>query len=171
MEAAQESVAEVAPTTGEATPKEKPLEQAKLLNAEVTRQLAAVAQKRSSMHTRAAILVAASGVLTSFRTEDWNSGWQMISVVIALAAAVLGLLVMRPRRQGEANATLAFDERLEASVYSTAHSIVRDNITELKNLRARNEEMAHFVGWGYVLLVLAWMASFIISALSHADII
>lgn len=149
----------------------KPLDQAKLLSAEVERELSGVAQKRSSMHTRAAVLVAASGVLASFRTENWSSGWQMISVLISLAAAVLGLLVMRPRQQGEANATLYVTERLAAPVYSTAYSILQDNITELRNLRARNEEMALLVGWGYLLLVLAWLSSFILSALSHAKII
>lgn len=150
---------------------EHPVEQLKLIGAEVTRQLAAVASKRAGLHTRAALLVAASGVLTSVQSSSWASGWQFISVALSVAAAILGLIILRPRRGDDSNATLYVNERLDADPYSTEYSIVMDNIVVLKGGRKRIEDMAKKLMAGYIVLVAAWASTLMVAALSHAKLI
>ena len=74
-------------------------------------------------------------------------------------AAVYGLVVLRPRKGGEANATKMVRERLEADPYSTEYSIVKDNITTLAGIRSRVEVMAGRLLMGYLLLLLAWIST------------
>lgn len=166
MDRAQSSGTSAAPTLEP----EQPIEQLKSVGAEVTRQLGAVATKSASFHTRAALLVAASGVLTTVQSSSWASGWPIISVALSVIAAMFGLMVLRPIAGSESNATLIFDERLDADIYSTEYSIVKDNIEALGNGMRRIEHMAKMLMAGYVILVTAWLATLAVSALSQAGL-
>jgi hypothetical protein len=148
-----------------------PVDQLKLVHAEVDRQRTAINARLGNMHTRAAILVTASGVYSTVQANNWTTGWQFIGIVLSIAAAVIGLLSMRPSKGTDANATLSFRERLMADSYSTEYSIVEDSMDGLRDDLARIEKAAKLIVWGYGILVLAWLAMPVTVALMSAHII
>jgi hypothetical protein len=149
----------------------KPFDQLKLLHQEVDRELGALSQRRSGMHTRATILVAASGVLATVQTTSWDSLWQLVGVFLSLVAAGFGLLVLRPWPGVVASATLHVKERLNADPYSTEYSIVMDNILTLEDGRKRTERLALWLVQGFLVLVLAWVATLIVAVLEQMKVI
>ncbi|MEV8132890.1 hypothetical protein AB0O54_17300 [Pseudarthrobacter oxydans] len=148
-----------------------PIEQLKLVHAEVDRQRTAINQRMGNMHTRAAILVTASGVYSTVQANNWVSGWQFISISLSIVAAVIGLWSMRPSPGTDANATLSFKERLIADPYSTEYSIVEDSMDGLVDDLDRIEKAARLIVWGYGILVLAWLAMPVTVGLMSAHII
>lgn len=146
-------------------------EQLKLVHAEVDRQRAAVLQRTGNMHTRAAILVTASGVFSVVQANNWVSIWQFISITLSVAAAVTGLWAMRPSPGVDANAALSFRERLEADPWSTEYSIVTDSMEGLADDLERIERTAKTTVAGYAILVLAWIALPITVGFVHAGVI
>ncbi|MFF2316971.1 hypothetical protein ACFVTE_11940 [Arthrobacter sp. NPDC058097] len=146
-------------------------EQLKLVHAEVDRQRATVLQRTSNMHTRAAILVTASGVFSTVQANNWVTGWQCVSITLSVVAAVIGLWAMRPSPGIDANATLAFQERLEADPWSTEYSIVRDSMEGLSDDLGRIERAAKLIVAGYGILALAWVAMPITVGLMQARVI
>jgi len=148
-----------------------PVEQLKLVHGEVDRQRVAINQRMGNMHTRAAILVTASGVYSTVQASDWASGWQFIGISLSIVAACIGLWSMRPSSGIDANATLAFRERLMAEPYSTEYSIVIDSMDGLKDDLDRIEKSAKLIVAGYGILVLAWLAMPVTVGLMSANII
>lgn len=128
-------------------------------------------QRTSNMYTRAAILITASGVFSTVQANNWVTGWQFISISLSVAAAVIGLLAMRPSKGVEADATLSFQERLDADPFSTEYSIVRDSMAGLTDDMKRIERAAKLILVGYGILALAWMAMPITVGLMHAKLI
>ncbi|NUU30948.1 hypothetical protein [Arthrobacter sp. C9C5] len=147
------------------------MEQLRLVHAEVVRQRATVLQRTGNMHTRAAILVTASGVFSTVQANNWVTGWQFISITLSVVAAVIGLWAMRPSSGVDANATLYFQERLAADPYSTEHSIVTDSMEGLSDDLQRIERAAKLIVAGYGILALAWLAMPITVGLMHAKLI
>jgi hypothetical protein len=123
------------------------------------------------MHTRAAILVTASGVFSTVQASNWVTGWQFISITLSVIAAVIGLWAMRPSSGVDANATLFFRERLEADAWSAEYSIVTDSMAGLSDDLQRIEWTAKLIVTGYGILALAWVAMPITVGLMHAKII
>lgn len=148
-----------------------PVEQLKLVHAEVDRQRAAINQRMGNMHTRAAILVTASGVYGTVQANNWVSGWQFVGIILSIVAACIGLWSMRPSPGIDANATLAFKERLMAEPYSTEYSIVIDSMEGLTDDLDRIEKAAKLIVVGYGILVLAWLAMPVTVGLISAHII
>jgi hypothetical protein len=148
-----------------------PIDQLKLVHAEVDRQRTAINQRMGNMHTRAAILVTASGVYSTVQANNWVSGWQLIGISLSIVAAVIGLWSMRPSPGTDANATLSFRERLIADPYSTEYSIVEDSMDGLVDDLDRIEKAARLIVWGYGILVLAWLAMPVTVGLMSAHII
>lgn len=147
------------------------MDQLKLIHAEVDRQRSSVLQRFTSMQTRAAILVTASGVFSTVQASNWVTGWQAISIALSVAAAVIGLWSMRPSTGVDANATLFFQERLDADPYSTEYSIVRDSMEGLSDDLERIERSANWIVMGYAILALAWLAMPITVGLMQAKLI
>lgn len=148
-----------------------PVEQLKLIHAEVDRQRAVMSQRRSNMFTRATILVAASGVLTSVLALNWASPWQFISAAISIMAAGFGVWAMWPRTVIDSDATLNFKARLEADPYSTEYSIVSDNMDALASNMASIEKLGQVVSRGYAVLVLSWLVTLLVAVFAFAKII
>lgn len=148
-----------------------PHDQLKLVHAEVTRQRTAVAQRLGSMHTRGVILVTASGLTTTVLANSWISGWQFISVLLTLAAAVLGLWVVRPLKGVDADVTLHLNERLQAEPYETEYSIVTDSIAGLKDDMGKVEGLGRQIVSGYGILVASWIVMPVMVVLVNAKII
>ncbi|WP_442542585.1 hypothetical protein ACSBOX_11580 [Arthrobacter sp. KN11-1C] len=150
---------------------EKPVDQLKLVHAEVDRQRAAVTQRLASMHTRGAILVTASGVFSTVQANTWVSGWQFIGIGLSVIAAVFGLLAMRPTSGLDAFAGKSFEDRLWADTYSVEYSIVTDSITGLSNDMELVAKTANIVVIGYAILAVAWLAMPVMVALISSKII
>lgn len=146
---------------------EGPVEQLKLVGAEVNRQLDAAAAKRTGLHARAGGLVAAAGALTAVQATDWASGWQIISAVLSVVAAILGLWILRPVPLLNVDATKYVKERLAADPYRTEKSIVDDNIVVLGDLTKYLRTTAPKLRTGYYVLIAAWLATLTVSALSQ----
>ena len=123
------------------------------------------------MHTRAAILVTASGVFSVVQTNNWVTGWQFVSIALSVAAAITGLWAMRPSFGVDANAALSFRERLEADPWSTEYSIVRDSMEGLADDLERISRTAGITVLGYGILVAAWIAMPITVGLVRAGMI
>ncbi|MET4003870.1 membrane protein implicated in regulation of membrane protease activity [Arthrobacter sp. UYCu511] len=153
----------------EATVLPYPVEQLKLLHTEIDRQRSMLAQRLANLHTRAAILVTASGILSTLIIANWASYWQFIGVVIGAIAAVIGLWAMKPRRGPEARATQRFIERLGADPFSTEYSIVDDNRVALEDDYDRVESTGSLVTRGYVVLVVAWLFTLVVAALTSLN--
>lgn len=142
-----------------------PREQMALLHAEVDRQRDTLARRHGNMHTRAAILVAASGILGTFQSESWPSGWQLLGVGLALLAAGHGLWVMRPIKGKDPVAANHVEKMLSSHPYSTEYRIVMDNIGGLRDDMDALSRAASVVSRGYVLLVSSWIATAAINGL------
>lgn len=150
---------------------ERPVEQLKLLHVEIDRQRSMLAQRLANLHTRAAILVTAAGILSTLVAANWSSLWQIVSVGNGVVAAAIGLWAMKPRSGVEANATISFRDRLLADTYSTEFSIVVDNRDALDDDFKRVESTGNLVITGYVVLVFAWLSTLLIAVLSSLKII
>lgn len=141
----------------------EPVEQIRLLSEEVNRQLTDVAQRESGLQTSSGVLIAASSVLTSVQFKDWESYWQIISTVLFILAAIIGVASLYPRGSVMADATRFVRERLTADSYSTQYSIVMDKIGVLESACRQLHRKERLVLLGYVVLVAAWLVMLIIA--------
>jgi hypothetical protein len=148
-----------------------PTEQLKLVHSEVDRQRAAIAARRTGMHTRAAVLVTAAGILASVQTTSWVSGWQIVSIGLFVAAAIFGLLAMRPMSGDESHPAALFKESLGLHPYSIEYRIVEDNVQALNGELEMIKAIALMLRIGYLILGVAWLSMVAISVLTQQKII
>ena len=142
-----------------------PTEQLKFVHAEVDRQRAAIAARRNAMHTRAAVLVTAAGILATIQTTNLQSGWQFISIGLSVVVAAIGLWTMWPSSGPESNPKSLFQENLTAEPYSIEWRIVDDNITALSAEKTLLGKIANRLTIGYFILLGMWLSMVIISGL------
>jgi hypothetical protein len=149
----------------------EPIEQLKLVHDEMNLQRTLLSQRLSNIQNRATVLITGAGILGAFTAGSWPSMWQGISVGLSVAAAIVGIAVLRPRRGIEANATLHWENRLRADPYSAEFSIFKDKIEVLEEEFDRVKNAGQIVMVGYGILVAAWAATFIIAVLTNLKII
>lgn len=133
--------------------------QLEAVNTEILRQLTAANDRQESIRTRATILIAAAGILSTFPAQADRTIWHLSGVFLAVAAALLGLIAAWPLFRKVADADESFDARINADPYSTLFSIVSDNRIELRETFKMTENMARYLRTGYLLLVLSWLAT------------
>lgn len=151
--------------TAESDETPSPTEQLKLVHAEVDRQRTAIAARRNTMHTRAAVLVTAAGILATFQTTSLVNGWQFISIGLSVVVAAIGLWTMWPSSGPESNPKTLFQENLMVQPYSMEWRIVDDNITALDGEKKLLGKIAMRLTIGYSILLGMWLSMVIISAL------
>ncbi len=149
----------------------EPVEQLKLIHDEIGRQRPLLLQRIGSMHTRASILVTASGIASVLQAKQPDIGWQYISVAMGLGAAVIGLFSLRPRDGTDAMASKSMEQRLEAEVFDAHKSIVDDAAASLDADKDHLNHLGKPLGWGYGLLAASLLTSIIISALHFFNFI
>jgi tetrahydromethanopterin S-methyltransferase subunit G len=143
----------------------RPTEQLKFIHAEVDRQRAAIAARRNAMHTRAAVLVTASGILATIQATSLANGWQFISIGLALVAATVGLWTMWPASGDESDPRDLFENYLTAEPYSVENRIVEDNVRALTGEMTLLDKIGTRLGIGYCILLGMWLSMVVISAL------
>jgi hypothetical protein len=148
-------------TESDETP--SPTEQLKLVHAEVDRQRTAIAARRNALHTRAAVLVTAAGILATIQTTSLQSGWQFISIGLSVVVAAVGLWTMWPSSGPECNPKNLFHERLTAEPYRIEWRIVDDNIMALSGEQELLGKIAARLTIGYFILLGMWLSMVIIS--------
>lgn len=148
----------------------EPVEQLEKLRHEAERELLAIQARTESMRLRATILIGAAAILTA-TPDKWVSSWQIIPVGIGVAAAVLGLLALQPKRIQAVDITYDVDTRLRADPYSVAHNLFTGLRTELASVKDVSEQVSNYLTIGFLLLVLSWVASAIILFLKFIALI
>jgi hypothetical protein len=146
-------------------------EQLRLFHNELDRQRDASARRLSNMHTRAAILVASSGVLGTIQSVTQATSWAYIPVLISLSAAILGVIAMRPTKGPDADARKNLDAVLKADPYSAEHYIVRQNQRGLEDDMRGLDSLRKVILCGYSLLVFSWIAMLAVIALHATKVI
>jgi len=146
---------------------EHPDEQLTLIQEEIGRQRPILVQRIGGMHTRASLLVTASGVVTVFQAKLPDVGWQYVSVVLGVGAALAGLISLRPKAGEDALASKFIDERLDADTYSVRRSIVDDAAQSLNNDVEHLNRLGKTITFGYRLLVASLFLSMVISGLHY----
>lgn len=147
------------------------VEQLQLIHDEIGRQRPLLLQRIGSMHTRASILVTASGIASVLQAKQPDIGWQYLSVAMGVVAAVIGLFSLRPKNGPDAMASKSMKQRLEADVYDAHKSIVKDAAASLDADREHLNHLGKPLGWGYGLLAASLLTSIIISALHFFNFI
>jgi hypothetical protein len=142
-----------------------------MIHDEIGRQRPLLLQRIGSMHTRASILVTASGVVSVLQAKQPEIGWQYLSVSMGVAAAVLGLFSLRPKDGVDAMASQSMVERLEADVCDAHKSIVDDAAASLDADREHLNHLGKPLGWGYGLLAASLLTSIVISAFHYFNFI
>ncbi len=142
-----------------------PMEQLTLVQEEISRERPLLLQRIASMHTRASLLVTASGVFSVVQARQPDSYWQYVGVALAVAAAVIALMALRPKIGEDALASKYIQERLEADVYSTQYSITMDAAQSLDNDADHLKYLGKRLSWGFALLVTSLGTSTVISFL------
>jgi hypothetical protein len=142
-----------------------PTEQLELVHKELDRQRAAIAARRTSMHTRAAVLVTAAGNLATLQTTSLANGWQFISVGLSVASAVFGLWAMRPVEGDDSDPADIFNNYLTNSAYSIERKIVKENLAALDGEMTSLSKIARTITTGYVILFATWVSMIIIAGL------
>lgn len=145
-----------------------PVEQLKILHAEVDRQRDTNARRFANMHTRAAILIGASGVLGTLQV---GVGWKSAAVIVSLVAAGHGLWALRPTKGRDADATKNTNQFLTKEPYAAEHRIVMDNIQGLSVDMSALESVRTVVARGYIFLVSGWVLSLAIDLLTPISVI
>lgn len=142
---------------------EYPREQLKLFHAELDRQRDVVARRLGNMHTRAAILIGASGVLGTLQASAKVTNWSYVSVSASLLAALLGLWAMRPTKGDDADARKNLEKSLSSHPYSVEHYIVRHSQAGLAVDMAMLDSNRRVLTVGFVVLIVSWGATFVTS--------
>lgn len=136
----------------------QPTEQLELVHKEVDRQRAAIAARRNAFHTRAAVLVTASGILATILSATVANGWQFISIVLAVAAAAVGLWTMWPATGDESDPKGLFEEYLTEEPYDVEFRIVGDSVNVLSGELKLLDKIAFRLKIGYCILLGVWVS-------------
>ncbi|WP_427117265.1 hypothetical protein [Pseudarthrobacter scleromae] len=144
-----------------------PTEQLELVHKEVDRQRAAIAARRNAMHTRAAVLVTAAGILATIQTTSLQNGWQFISVALSVVAAAVGLWTMWPAGGDESDPKDLLDKYLTVEPFQVQHRIVMDGVQALSGEMTLLDKIALRLKIGYSILLGVWLSMVVISGL-HA---
>lgn len=142
-----------------------PAEQLELVHKELDRQRAAIAARRTSMHTRAAILVTAAGILATLQTTSMANGWQFINVGLSALAGAFGLWAMRPIEGDDSDPADIFNNYLKNSAYSIERKIVKENLAALDGEMTSLSKIARTILVGYGILFATWLSMIIIAGL------
>lgn len=147
-------------THGADSPPEAQLE---VFAAEVARQREENARRQGNMHSRAGILVAAAGIVAGLHL-DHPTVWLLIPAALALATAGVGLAVLMTRSRHEPVATqTALDSIGRYSAFQVRYTLVKDNLTALKEGRDLLQTKAQLINVGYLLLAATWTTQTLIA--------
>jgi hypothetical protein len=121
-----------------------------LLLIDAARQLAANAGTASALGTRAAILIASASIVTGLQlTRPTDAGWYLLALISAGVAALMGVIVVLPRRGREIDLT-----DLESAAWNET-----DTVAARRLLHSRIDVLARdkrALSWRAVVLVLAF---------------
>ena len=139
--------------------KQYPLDQLRIAHEELNRQRDAVARRHDSIRTRAAVLVGAAAIGQAFITQH-ASVWGWASGLLALLAAVLGVLALLVKSVGEDVLVeeLRNNAVAGADVYSVEWQLVDDKIKAHRFDENALNLKRLLVLWGFTILVVSWIA-------------
>lgn len=143
----------------------QPTEQLELIHKEVDRQRAAIAARRTAFHTRAAVLVTAAGILATILSATLGSGWQFISIGLAVTAAGVGLWTMWPSTGDESDPKGLFKKYLTEEPYDVEYRIVEDSVNVLSGEMTLLDTIALRLKIGYSILLGVWVSIAVIAGL------
>lgn len=140
---------------------EYPEEQMKLIHDEVNRARLATVSKISGFHTRATILVSASGIYTALQATKHVDVLSIAGLALFLASALIGISALWPRSdRPEADIAASVDPFLSGSSrYRVQEAIMHGNREALTDDMELAEKIGKRVRWGYAVLVVAWTVS------------
>lgn len=121
-----------------------------LLLADAERQLAANAGTASALGTRAAILIASASIVTGLQlTRPADAGWYLLALISAGLAALLGVVVVLPRRGREIVLS-----NLETSAWNETDTVAARRLlySRIDVLRRDKQDLS----WRAVVLVVAF---------------
>lgn len=138
-----------------------PEDQMKLIHDEVNRARLATVSRISGFHTRATILVSASGIYTALQATKHADVLSIAGIALFLASALIGISALWPRGNRPEPDIAASVETLLAgpSPYRVEQSIMEGNREALIDDMQLAEKIGKRVRWGYAVLVLAWAVS------------
>jgi hypothetical protein len=111
----------------------------KLVNAEVDRELDDYTRREAAMQSRATILVGAASVVGALSLSDGFSWFTVVYLALSFVAAVLGLLVVFPRKGDNFNPRKLWDELYaDMGEEEALHHTVR---VKLENLEADDDSL------------------------------
>jgi hypothetical protein len=138
-----------------------PDKQLKLVHDELNRARTAATARLASFHTRGALLVTASGLFTALQVSKQVNCLSIIATVLFLAAAVIGLVVLRPVSGHEVDPSTVRPQWIEMTPYDTEVAIIEANEYVLTSDREVGDSLSRLILVGYIALVAAWTAAYV----------
>lgn len=132
-----------------------------LLENQLERQEAAMTGRLSNSNTRAAILIGVSGALggTELVISSGSFWISAVSLTLYLIAAGCGLAAMSSRLTEQPDLPALIGEYADAATVSLRQSILSSRLTSHERSRTQLSERHRWVVRGFVVLMLAWLAS------------
>lgn len=138
-----------------------------MIHQEIDEGLKFLSQRLKNFHTRAAVLITSSGALGVFSAEKWDTPWRTAGVSLAFVAGVIGVIALRPTWGTHIDPTRMWLERLVAEPYDLEFGLVKDKATLYKWTLNRVEKVGQLIIWGYGILMLSLLATFIVAVFSN----
>lgn len=139
---------------------DEPVEQLKVIHDEINRARVAATTRIASFHTRAALLVSASGIFTALQVTKHVNCLSILGTVLFLSSAALGLSALWPKEGDEIDPAGALDHWLTETPQRAKESIVRGNAAVLTSDMKLAEKLSARLKFGYLCLIVAWAASY-----------
>lgn len=120
-----------------------------------------MASRFTNTNTRAAVLIGASGALGGTELVTASGNWLISSVclVFYLCAALCGLAAMRSRLAIQPDLATLVSDYSDAATVSMRQSLLSSRLDCMEVSRIRLLGRHRWLGWGFALLVLAWLMS------------
>ncbi|MDQ0241264.1 hypothetical protein [Arthrobacter bambusae] len=138
----------------------QPVEQLKVIHDEINRARVAATARIAGFHTRAALLVSASGIFTALQATKHVNCLSVLGTVLFLSSAALGLSALWPKEGDEIDPASALDHWLLETPQRARESIVRGNAAVLASDMKLAERLSTRLKIGYLGLIVAWAASY-----------
>lgn len=138
------------------------LDELLLVNNEVDRELASLVHRESSMQSRATILVGAASVVGAIQIGDNISPFTIATLLLSLAAAILGVLVVFPRTGDAPDPQRMHEAVLNGTDADEAvHRMIEIKLKTLREDEDSLKSRGKLARAGLVLLSLSILASVI----------
>lgn len=122
---------------------------------EIIRQRIWGATRRQSIQSRATVLASASTFTAIFQVIDNDDSFSVLSAVFAMVAAVLGVIILSPRKGEEIEPMTFRNDLYRETSEELTLSLMDSHLDCLASEREDNEKLAGLIQTGFAFLVCA----------------